>query len=93
MSAQLQTSATGYALTGRLDNQHTSSVYPTLPSGDSSSLAVNLAGLERVDSAGLALLVLWSKRQQQAGGSLKLTDVPMQAKQMIDILGLNELLN
>ncbi len=92
MSAQLQTTSDGYAIAGRLDNQYTSAIHAALPSGNDAALALNLKELERVDSAGLALLVLWSKRQQKAGGSLKLTDLPIQAKQMIDILGLNELL-
>ncbi len=90
--AELTPNAEGYTLSGRLDNQSSNHVYNRLPSSNNSAVALDLSNLERIDSAGLALLVLWSNRQHQAGGALALRNIPMQAKQMIDILGLNEIL-
>lgn len=88
----LQRAENGYALSGRLDNQHSQAIYQTLPTAESHAVAVDLQALERIDSAGLAVLVLWSNRQQAAGGSLLLVNIPLQTQQMMTILGLNAIL-
>jgi anti-anti-sigma factor len=92
MTVQLQVTDSGYALSGRLDNQRTQAVFQALPVANSEITALDLNELERVDSAGLALLVLWSNRQKVAGGSLHLSNIPLQTRQMMDILGLNDIL-
>ncbi len=92
-TVQLQTTDTGYALHGYLDNQRSMQVYKALPEANGDTLHLNLSKLEKVDSAGLALLVLWANRQRTQGGALKLNNVPAQAKQMMGILDLNSILD
>jgi phospholipid transport system transporter-binding protein len=54
------------------------------------SLEVDLGAVERVDSAGLALLVDWSRRADAGGGSLIVRAVPQSLQKLAEICGLGE---
>jgi len=49
---------------------------PLLATAASATTEVDLAGVDRVDSAGLALLVAWQAQVQAAGGVLRYLSIP-----------------
>lgn len=50
-------------------------------------LTIDLAAVERIDSAGLALLVEWVNRAQ--GRTVRFANVPEQARQLVRVYGLS----
>jgi phospholipid transport system transporter-binding protein len=66
-----------------------SSAWAGGPDGD---LTVNLAGVTRADSAGLALLLEWLRMTRAGGRALKFTGVPEQVGKMIEVSGLTDAL-
>jgi phospholipid transport system transporter-binding protein len=68
-----------YALSGELDFDSAPALWPQgerLFRTAGSTIEIDLAGVERADSAGLALLVTWQACAQSAGCSLRYTSVP-----------------
>ncbi|HHJ14944.1 MAG TPA: STAS domain-containing protein [Gammaproteobacteria bacterium] len=55
-------------------------------------LDVDLAGIERADSAGLALLVEWLRDAEAAGTRLRFLNMPEQMQAMARVSGLDEIL-
>lgn len=51
-------------------------------------LVVDLAQVERADSAGLALMIEWLKRAQVAGCRLRFANIPAQVQTLIRVNGL-----
>lgn len=54
--------------------------------------ALDLSGVQRVDSAGLALLVHFYAQRQQQGRELRVTGVSDRLKTLIDLYNLNEIM-
>lgn len=50
---------------------------------------VDLAGVRRADTAGLALMVEWLRRARLAGRSLKFIKIPEQVREIIRVNGLS----
>lgn len=59
----------------------------TKPNGP---LTVDLNGVSRADSAGLALLVEWRRLARRAGRELRFTDIPEQVQSLIHVSGLSQ---
>jgi phospholipid transport system transporter-binding protein len=55
-------------------------------------IRVDLAGVTRVDSAGLALLVEWLRESKRKGLSISFEHVPEQLASIAQICGLEEIL-
>jgi phospholipid transport system transporter-binding protein len=55
-------------------------------------LILDLAQVERADSAGLALLIEWLRRAQIANRTLRFTNIPVQVQTLIRINGLQDAL-
>jgi phospholipid transport system transporter-binding protein len=55
-------------------------------------LRLDLSGITRADSAGLALLVEWVRRARQAGTSLSLQNVSPQLQSLIEVTDLDQVL-
>lgn len=51
--------------------------------------SVDLGGVQKADSAGLALLVEWLQRARDAGRELRFVNVPEQVKSLIGVSGLS----
>ncbi len=51
-------------------------------------LVIDLAQVERADSAGLALMIEWLKRAQVAGCRLQFANIPAQVQTLIRVNGL-----
>jgi phospholipid transport system transporter-binding protein len=54
----------------------------------SGTLTVDLAAVDRVDSAGVALLLEWQAQARAAGRALTYANVPEQVQHMISVSGL-----
>ena len=55
-------------------------------------LILDLAQVERTDSAGLALLIEWLRRAQAANRTLRFANIPAQVQTLIRINGLQDAL-
>jgi len=55
-------------------------------------LQVDLEGVTRVDSAGLALLVEWLRESEHAGNDIVFVNVPAQLLSIARVCGLDEIL-
>lgn len=55
-------------------------------------LTIDLAQVERTDSAGLALLIEWLRRAQAANRTLRFANIPEQVQTLIRINGLQDAL-
>lgn len=84
-----------YQLSGNLTFQTVPEVFRK---GDSlfakpGQLSVDLQGVARTDSAGLALLIDWLRRAKQSNSSLTLQNIPQQMLSMARVSGLDELVS
>jgi phospholipid transport system transporter-binding protein len=59
---------------------------------ESGDLTIDLSGVTRADSAGMALLVEWQRLARAEGGKVKLVNMPPQVVRMVRVTGLEELL-
>ena len=55
-------------------------------------LRVDLKGVTRADSAGLALLLQWSRESEIAGNSIEFVNVPAQLLSIARVCGLDDIL-
>jgi phospholipid transport system transporter-binding protein len=55
-------------------------------------LRLDLSGITRADSAGLALLLEWVRCARQAGTPLKLANVPPRLRSLIEVTDLDQVL-
>lgn len=55
-------------------------------------LVVDLAGVHRIDSAGLALLVEWLRQAQRKGISIRFKNIPARILAIAAICGLEQIL-
>ena len=58
---------------------------------DGASFTVDLSGLDKVDSAGLALLLGWIRRARRAGGELRFSGLPRQLRLLVRIADIETL--
>lgn len=65
----------------------------TMAQFDAPPAALDLAGVESIDSAGIALIVEWARRARAAGGSMRLVNVPAGMLALSKTTGLTRLLN
>ena len=56
-------------------------------------LTVDLKGVTRSDSAGLALLLQWSRDSEIAGNSIEFVNVPAQLLSIARVCGLDDILS
>lgn len=64
-----------------------------LHSQGASTVRLDLTGLTFIDSSGLSVLVAGYKRLRDGGGDLILTAVPAQARRVLEISGLSQVLS
>jgi phospholipid transport system transporter-binding protein len=70
------------ALRGELD----------IMSADRSRLSIDLAGVTRSDSAGLALLIEWLRESERLGKTITFMNMPAQMQSIARVCGLNGIL-
>jgi phospholipid transport system transporter-binding protein len=54
---------------------------------------LDMAGVERIDSAGIALVIEWARRAKLAGGDMRLVNVPAGMTSLSKTTGIDQLLN
>ncbi len=59
---------------------------------DTSAVAVDLRGVERADSAGVALLVDWMRRAREAQRDIRFLNMPSQMLNIARVSGLDAIL-
>jgi len=55
--------------------------------------SLDLAGVERIDSAGIALIIEWARQARRAGAGMRLVNVPAGMRALSKTTGLTRLLN
>ena len=55
-------------------------------------LTLDLSGLSFTDSSGIAVLLRTLRQMQQIGGSLRVTNIPTQARRVLDAAGVGRLI-
>lgn len=60
--------------------------------GGEGEIRVDLKGVTRADSAGLALLLAWLRKSERAGRSIEFVNVPGQLLSIARVCGLEEIL-
>lgn len=65
----------------------------SLESFSSPPASLDLGGVERLDSAGIALIVEWARRAKAAGVAMRLENVPAGMVSLARTTGLDRLLN
>lgn len=59
---------------------------------DGHHFEVDLSGVKRADSAGLALLIEWLRSAERAGSSVSFVNMPAQMQSIARICGLDDIL-
>lgn len=80
-----------YAVTGPLtfDTVHGLLALPAVEGHD--PITVDLAGVPRADSAGLALMLEWLRQARQNNRTLTFTHIPARLQDLIEVNGLSAL--
>lgn len=82
-----------WALAGELTAATIPALLADLPAaGLGGDAELSLAGVERIDSASIALLLLLARRARGAGGKLRFTDVPDGMLAIARLCGVEDLL-
>lgn len=55
-------------------------------------VSVDLAGVTRADSAGVALLIHWTREQQRLGGRIEFVNIPAQMQAIAGVSGVDAIL-
>ena len=63
-----------------------------LLAGGTGSVAIDLAGVSRADSAGLALLLDWLRQTRAQGRKITFEHLPAQLQAIVNVSGLDEVL-
>jgi phospholipid transport system transporter-binding protein len=85
-----------YFLAGSLTFANVPNVYAegnALFDSDTAALTLDLQGIERTDSAGLALLLEWLRNAQQKNKTIRFRNIPPQLQSMIRLSGLDDILS
>ena len=94
MPARLEPRKDGFAVCGDLQAAWVPALYRDARQqlAGSGPLTVDLAQVERADSAGVALLVEWLRQARAQGRELRLVHLPQQMRSIIRVAGLERLL-
>lgn len=93
-TARIEPAGDGHRVSGEL-------VFATVPGlwhesagllAGAGPLELDLSGVSRADSAGLALLVAWTREAHRRGRALRLTGMPEQMRGLARLSGLDGLL-
>jgi phospholipid transport system transporter-binding protein len=86
-----QDGAGRFAVAGPLtfDTVHGLLALPTMEAQE--SITIDLAGVPRADSAGLALMLEWLRQARHNNRTLTFTHIPARLQDLIDVSGLSAL--
>lgn len=89
--ARAKLNATGFSLEGIVDHQTIPDLIANFPQTESESPVLDISAVTRIDSAGLAFLIDWGKKNLAAGQKITLSGTSEQARQLIDTMKLDAL--
>jgi phospholipid transport system transporter-binding protein len=86
--------AAGHAVSGALTFDTVPALYQSSAAwfAGEGELTLDLAGVSRCDSAGLALLIEWLRRARHADRPLRFANLPAQVQTLIRVNGLQDAL-
>lgn len=94
---EIKTKAEGTKLTiavnGRVDTVTAPELEAGLKFGDATCVAIDLANVPYMSSAGLRLLLTAHKTMLGRGGELQIANVQPSVKEVLDITGFSDILN
>lgn len=83
--------ATGLQFEGIIDHQTVPDLISSLPQVESKSSVLDISGVTRIDSAGMAFLIDWGKNHLDEGQKVILRGASEQARQLIETMKLDAL--
>ncbi len=83
----------GYSLQGVLTYDTVPKLFRTNSLDYETTTQLDVGGIERIDSAGLALLVEWSSVARSQKKELVLKNIPISLQSLIKVSGLREVLS
>ena len=88
------TNERGFCITGSLDYQSVPQMWDLSQRQfpNNGRIDISLQGVTRSDSAGIALLVAWTRWARHQQLDLILTNIPAQTRALIDVNGLTDIL-
>ena len=81
------------SVSGRVDTVTAPELEAGLKFGDAKCVAIDLAGVPYMSSAGLRLLLTAHKTMMARGGELQIANVQPSVKEVLDITGFSDILN
>lgn len=97
MTAEISRSEAGiWSVKGDLDLESIPGLLadcPGLPDAGTAPVTVDLRAVERIDSAGLALLLGWSRQARERGSHLRCRNVPATLRALAGLCGVAGLLD
>ncbi len=82
-----------WSVTGALDMASVPSVFgQTAGLFDNAPVVIDLAAVERIDSAGLALMVHWLRESRRLGVAIRFQHIPVRLLPLAKMCGLEQLL-
>ena len=85
------------ALSGEIDHHGARAMMLQLDEAIASRLpmrlTLDLSGVTFMDSSGIAVLLRALRQMDKLGGSLRVTDIPVQARRVLDAAGVGRLIN
>ena len=89
-------SALTIALSGEIDHHGAREMMAQLDDAIATRLptrlVLDLSGVTFMDSSGIAVLLRALRQEQQLGGSLRVTNIPAQARRVLDAAGVGRLI-
>lgn len=93
MTAKLDNATHNWAISGELSFDTVPALYEQAKDAFAERLpeSVDLVGVERVDSAGVALMLAWIRTVRSRGQSLKCRNIPQHMASIADLCGVGHL--
>jgi anti-sigma B factor antagonist len=79
----------GFDLTGEIDGHSSPQLEAVLADVADRHIAIDMSGIEFVDSSGLRVLVEAHQRAEEAGGSLTLIEISQPVARLLELSGMN----
>ena len=89
-TSRVEKTELGLAFSGVLDCQTVPALMKQMPAPHSPRFELDISASDKIDSAGLAMLIDWSNRHLPSGEKIRLRGASLKVCQLIEIMGLNE---
>ena len=91
MMLQVTQQPDGISLSGRLTARYVHLAFQNPPKFSEAECVIDFNGVEKADSAGLALLVYWMKQARLASCEIVCRNVPANLKEVAELAGVSSI--